>query len=365
MADITTIIENSIREAEGTEVDSPDVETPEEVVVDGAEPVTDSPEPIVAESANRVESVSKPPEKGGSDDETAKALEELGIKAPKDGERENRLPYSRIKKIFGNAQKKWTDAHSTEIKTRDEKLTVAEKRLVNMDNVDRLIATDPDRYIGMLAALHPEKYGKYVGQKQADPVVLKQEVAAPDLGPRPKPDTKFEDGSLGYSPEQHEKLLDWVASTAEAKAVAAAEDRFTKRFGGIEQSYIAQQERAKYQPVINAALERVSQQWGKAFDDDYKLGSNAATQDQSEVLKTMKEHPDWSLDAAAAHVFLPKVQLDQNTQRAAILKEINSRKTVAAKTVPVASKSTPATSGEARDTEEVIREAIAAAGLRF
>src|SRR6266478_3897408 len=65
-------------------------------------------------------------------DDFTKELEGLGLKAPKVGERENRLPYSRVKKIVENARKKQIEAHNAVLKAEQDKYTKAEERLKNM-----------------------------------------------------------------------------------------------------------------------------------------------------------------------------------------------------------------------------------------
>src|ERR1035437_5189379 len=291
-------------------------------------------------------------------DDLAKELEDLGLKPPKDGERENRLPYSRVKKIVENSRTKLTAGFTTQLAERDAKVTAAEAKVANMAAIDNLISTDPDRYIGMLAALHPDKYKKFLDTgftgKPAPPPVSPPVVLTT---PRPTPDLKYEDGSLGYSPQQHEKLLDWIAADAENKAYARDDAEMTKRFGGIEQKYKNDQTTAALLPGVNAQLEWGKQTWGKLFEDDYKLDS------KSEVLAYMRSHKGVPFEACVSAVLLPKVQADRTRMRAELLTKINARPRAAARSTPAATTTTPAVTG-ARDPEDVIRDAISAAGLK-
>jgi hypothetical protein len=364
------IIEKAVREAEGTgdadgDLDTGTVpatdDTPEVVAsagdaagdAGGADPAAPA---AVSPTAGTTADTAAPVAVAKPADDLTKELEALGLKAPEAGVRENRLPYSRVKKIVENSRKKLTDAHTTALKERDDQLTKANERLKNMDAVDKLIATDPDRYLAMLGMLHPV-YKKYTSAPVATPPAP---VAAPDpaaaLGERPAPDVKFEDGSFGYSPKQHEKLLDWVASTAEARAVARAEKSYTERFGPIEQQYKSQQQIEKTRPKVNAQVAWGKQTWGKLFEDDYALDG------KSEVLAYMKANPGVPFEACVSAVLLPKVQVERTRMRSDILAEINARPKAAVKAAPTATK--PSADTTPRTTQEIVAAAVAAAGLK-
>ena len=283
--------------------------------------------------------------------EVEQALESAGIKPPIEGQRENRIPYSRVQKIVENFEKKLNATHEAAIKEATTKFTTVEPELQNFRKVDQLITTDPDKYIGMLATLYPDKYKRFVTPAgDTKPVV----AAAPNpLGARPAPDVTFTDGSTGYSPEQHDKLLDWVAQTAEANAIK----RFDERFAPLEKDrktaearQQAEEQRARDLPAINARLANMSAIYGKLFDDDF------AKQENSETLKLIRSK-GISMEAACAEVFTPLLRADENTLRAKILKEMNERPRAADKTAPAAVGDRHASDGPAT-IEDVIREAI-------
>lgn len=370
------IIEAAAKDAEGTDIDSPDVDTD-----DTSTESVDTMEEVVHEDAAEgspakdesftVDATTKDAPKPGDTEDVktkeldalSRELEGLGIKPPKEGERENRIPRSRMVKIFGNAKKKWVAEHAAELKTRDDKIAGDTKRQANYDNADRLIATDPDRYLQMLAALHPV-YKQYLGGKQVPEVAKPATPVVSALGPRPKPDITYtpeQGGGIGYSPEQHEKLLDWIAANAKAEAITEAEARFTKRFGSIEKTWQAQEARQQLQPTINAQISRASKLYGKLFDDDYALGSNPATQDKSEILRALKANSDMPFDAVVASVLLPKIQTDENAKRSAIIKELNARKPAAAKAAPAAIRTGAVDPNAPKTTEEIVKEALARA----
>ncbi len=342
--DLIAVIENAAREAETgvdeggslAEVTAGDAGGTEEASI--AEAVVETPpdleQPVVEA------------------DPLSKELEELGLKAPVAGERENRIPYSRVKKIIENSRKKLAEANAAALAERDGKLTESEKRLQNMDAVDRLIASDPDRYLGMLAALHPA-YKKYLGGGAAE--VKPAPVAASE--PAPQPDARFEDGSIGYSAEGLQKLLEWQARQVESRVTKQIEETYTKRFGPIEQNWKSQQLINEKLPGIRQQIDTAKKTWGKAFEDDY------GKDEDSEILAVMKANdgrngrPFMTFEAAVDRVLVPRALADRNAMRADLLKEINDRPKAAAKGSPAAVSGADATGP--RSTEDIIREAAA------
>lgn len=300
-------------------------------------------------------------------DELDKELEALGIPAFDQTKRENRLPYRRMKKIFGNAQEKWKTTHKAELAERDTKLTAAEQRLQHMDSVDALIASDPDRYVAMLAAMHPDKYSRFVGRT---PEAAKPAVDTAAADPKPEPDGQYADGTPGYTPAGMEKLLDWRDRQTAAKLKADYEERLKpleEQRKTLEeqqktqaQQRAAEEHRAAQVPKIKAQVAHASKTWGKLFDDDYAK-ANAG---DSEILKVMQANdgkegrPFLSFDAAVAQVLTPKLYADRNTMREELLKEINGRPAAADRTPGSPSVVPDSPVGE-RNMEDVIRQSIA------
>lgn len=370
MADLTDIVAKAAREADaGGEIDTDTDETETNNSTDTADPAEDieaSTETDEVETADALAEDASPSEKAQivEPDELIQELESLGLKAPIEGQRENRLPYSRVKKIVENARKKLLDSHTAALSEHETKYSEAQKRLENMDAVDHLIETDPERYISMLAALHPEKYKRFLaGQAQASDAASRQasdaKLAAAD--PAPKPDAKYEDGSVGYSPEGLQALLDWQARQVEQRVTAKLDETYTKRFGPIEREWQMNRTQEQQLPVVRQQISGASKLWGKLFDDDY------AKNDKSEILKVMRANdgeqgrPYLSFDACVAQVLLPSLHAAENTKRTSLIKEINARPKAATKHVPGATsgaKEVPAS----RSIEDIVREAAATLG---
>lgn len=282
-------------------------------------------------------------------DQLTKDLEDLGLKAPKEGERENRLPHSRVKKIAENYGKKVEAKFTTELTDVRAKLAASEANTQIMNNINHLIDTDPDAFMERLSTVNPI-FKKYLPSAAA-PEPAKQ-VAPVASTPKPGPDMQFEDGSTGYSPEGLDKLLAWNADQAVTQALAKADEALTKRFGPIEQRWKTDQVIAEKLPGIRAQIASAKETWGKAFEDDHNLG------DKSEILQLMKANPNMPFETAVARVLVPKTRVDANAMRASILKEINTaRPAAAAKTG--ASPTGAGTTAGPRSLEDVIRESMA------
>jgi len=268
-------------------------------------------------------------------DETDKLLESLGIRAPKEGERENRLPHSRVRKIVFNAVQKIRQEHQSDLSRR---AVEAQKLVVKANEWDRfngLMTTDADKFMALLSAAYPI-YKKFTTQPQ--------QVAALVDEKGPLPDVKLEDGSFTYSAEQWAKREAWVVTKATSDAEARLKSTFDERLAPFEKEANARKINETNLSNIQAQIARAEQQWGELFRVDYKKGK------ESEILKYMRDMQAAGtpipFDYAVTQVLLPKVQIGRDQMRTEVLKEFNDRKKAARK---------PAAAG-AGQTKTAIRE---------
>ncbi len=351
---ITSAIESAVADAGGGD-DAVDTsaggnDTPAEVVADGGSGAA-------VEAAGTAESDPKTP----AADDLAAELDALGIKAPKQGERENRIPYSRMLKIVENAKKKLADEHKAVVAAEQAKFTKAEQELINYRKADELFKNDPERYLDTLAVLNPA-YKKFRGGTTA-PEAEKQAADAAAT-PMPQPDGRYDDGTLGYTVEGQKKLDEWKSEQIEMRAFNRAKAEFDKQFKPVKDREQAAAFRAEKMPAIQRAVADATEMWGKAFVDDY----NKANSGQSEILKMLQANdgqqgrPFMTFEQATAKVLLPKMQeanrVDQNAMRAKLLKELKDAPKAAARHTPSAAAIATADDGP-RDMEDVIRESIA------
>jgi hypothetical protein len=331
---------------------------------DGVEagPEAVSPSSRVAGAETEPDAVAAP--RAVPPDELTKELEAFGIKPPADGKEGGRFRWSQVRKVVENSRKKLNEQHSVALKRKDQELASASERLKSLDAVDAIIVNDPDRYIGILATIHPDKYGKYVNAGKTDA------AAPPAVRPGddpPGPDAHYADGTDGYSTEGLKALLAWQKASVIKDVTEEVEAKYAKRFGPIEQEWKqtrAQQEfDAKHIPIVRGQIAAAREMWGKGVDTH-----------EAEIVKTLAENdgqqgrPFLSFDACVAKVLLPKTRADRNAMRESVLAELQGRPAAAGHTGAGASaagsgQAAPA-NGNARPLEDVIRGAVAASGLR-
>jgi len=208
----------------------------------------------------------------------------------------------------------------------------------------------------LLSTMHPGKFDKYVGNAKGAPAAGKAAKAAGSaadsvVGPRPQPDVTFEDKSKGYSPEQHDKLLDWVAAKAREEAIVDMDARMEAKYGKIAKDYDQREAFNEELPKVQAVIQGVHETWGKDLVEKH----------EDTIVALMQQYPDMPTAEAVARVLVPLVRADRNKMRTGLIKETKTRTAAAAKVVPGgAAKDT----NEAKTLDDVIRQSIRRAGIK-
>jgi hypothetical protein len=295
-------------------------------------------------------------------DEDTKFLESIGLRDPKPGERENRIPHKRVKQMvmkgMARAKEQVEAGYKTQLAERDTKLATMTTRSDFLTKLEQASDADAMKFVEMAAIANPKVWAPIVERLKG--AVSPQTQSQPQVsaaGPRPEPDVQFTDGSKGYSPAQHDKLLAWVASDASAKATAAATKQFDDRFGPIEKQYKAQEINRQLAPQVQARIEQMRTVYGEAFTADEKKGTN------SEILAYQKANPSASFEAACAAVLVPKLRADEVKIREKIAKEARDRKPAAKSQAAAPAKAVRQPSDEPRTTEDVVRQSLIDAGM--
>jgi len=364
MVDLEAIIVDAMSDASGSNGTETAVDSPSEVVADATMPsdeetvaegttteVADTEAPETAETTEKVAPVD-------AGDDIDKILEAAGVKAPKEGERENRIPYSRTRKIIGNALKKQGETHTAALSTLNSKVAAQDTELTNFRRADSLATKDPDRYMQILATINPAFKAFVKGGALATdekPAPATSAVSTSKLGAKPGPDIKYADGSLAFSPEQLEKREEWLVQSAIEKATADAEARAEAKYGPIAKEFATTREGQERHNRIMGVIQTEQQHWGEDFP---KPGS----EEEKQVNTLLKGDPQMSLRAAIHKVVVGGAKASRAKVREDLLKEINGRK--GATTAPPAARKAAADPNGVRSTEDIIRESIAAAGLK-
>lgn len=308
------------------------------------------------------EPVVEPPVETADQKADRETLEALGLKAPKPGEKENRLPHSRVSQMVLKAVARGKDEVT---KTLQPKLDAAEARSAEYARLEVMADRDPDRLIELFAAANPKVWkpvqARLAGAATAvSPTGQQPPTEAAKGGtPMPEPNFKLPDGSMTYDQRGLIALLEWNRN----EATAAAEAKFEQRLTPFEKARKDAEERdrqaawqAERAPRVRAQIESARKQWGALFDADYDKAEKGG---KSDILTYMNENRV-SFDAACAAVLLPKLRVDRTTMRKELLEEINSRKEGV--TEPRVSTSAVTKSGD--PITDAIIASMAAAGLK-
>lgn len=233
------------------------------------------------------------------------------------------------------------------IKERGTKFTDYEGRVKEMDALDQIIASDPDRFMQMLVQANPG-YAAYAKQQaKAAAAVAQAGPAAGEEDPEPQPDFDLGNGQFTFSINGLKKLREWERR----QTVKEVEGKFADRYKPLEDKVKADAETAKAEKLRTEALTRVDQRLEKAkkwpqFNEH-----------SEEILKTLQADKMLTLEDAYMHVVMPKLAGDRTKIRQEVLAEINgqpkSSSAAVAAAVPKADASKP------KSTADHAREVLA------
>jgi hypothetical protein len=305
--------------------------------VEDAHASTPDPAPA-ADSGDSDASASPEPAPGFSDDD----LKGFGldIQGPlQPGQRENRIPYSRVRAIVESARKKLHRDWETERGKSSEVQRAMEARLQQMDAIGQIMQTDPGRFLQMLQQVNPA-YAQFRAVQEA-------QAAAQENGDgRPAPDLDLGNGYRTYSPQGLQSLLDWQAQQLEG--------RLQSRYQPLEETY-------RHQQILAEAGQRVTTQLNDAmtwplFEKHAPEILEVLKRDSAEA-RARGERSRLTLEAAYRQVVLPRLALDRDKLRSELLKEIQAAPTSTA--APAGGSAGAASApGASRHLDDVIFDAI-------
>lgn len=317
---LESIIQASLdAERGGPDPEADVVETVAELETVVAEPevVTETPA-ADAIPADGVKPVEKPAAKAGDDDDFDK------VPAREPNGRENRIPHSRVGKMVETGIKKFRAAEHEPLVQRAK---TYEDRLERVGTVERIMFDKQDQFLDILETIpgYKEVFAKRFGSAAAPTTAAAAKPAddaalLAEIGPKPAPDYKDETtGAVGYTPEQHEKLLDWVAKKAAAEAVRTTEERLGKRIKPFEDSVQARQRQDAQAQQISSDLDKAAKWDG--FVENAQAILDVLSADSKEALR-LGRAPQLTLEDAYRQVVIPKLKTDRNKLREEILKEL-------------------------------------------
>jgi hypothetical protein len=272
--------------------------------------------------------------------------------------RENRIPYSRVKKIVERAEKEATTKVKAEVEATfaprlaefETKVRDYEGRLSQVAEFEQILENDPPRFLDMLSKVPAYKeffdyIGSLVGGQGQQPA---QQQSYLDASSMPQPDETLPDGTRVYSLEGLNKRDEWLARQVEERTLKAAEDRITKRYAPIEEQWQMQRRIEEAKPVIERQIAE-ARTWPQ-FNEN-----------EPAIVEALKADQSLTLQAAYMKVVMPKLASSRDDMRKSVLDEL-AKKPVATAAPTRATRSNPVASTGKRDLEDIIREA--ASGLK-
>lgn len=311
---------------------------------------------------------------GGGEKETPAQGEDdfakkFGIQPNSVTGRENRIPYSRVKKIVEKNEKDTVARVTKELSEKyknfgdyETKVKDYETRLQNVAQFEQILDNDPRTFLNMLSQ-HPSyaEFFKAVEQafsgqqqQQAQPQKA-QEQPYLDHSDMPQPDVQMADGSKVYSLDGLAKRDEWLARKIEEKAIAQAEARLSKRYAPIEQEWQSQQQIAKMVPIVEKQIAE-ARTWDK-FDEL-----------EPRVVELLKADQNISLERAYVKAYQEhqvaereKLSTDRNKIRQEVIADMKKKPT--SSSAPTSTVKPGAEQAGPRSMEDIITEELRKAGL--
>lgn len=319
---IEQVISASIADLPGNdgsevEVNGEAAESEEEVETVEETTVTEN-EPAPAVSAIEAE----------PEDELAK---ELGLKP---GAKDNRIPYSRVQKIIEKAKQ----THAAELAQRETRLAALaqyeapefRQQFDIQSQALQMIQEQPELFLQRLAEADP-RYAQLL------------QPAAPQQSAEGaiEPDVLLGDGTLGYSPQAMQRMIDQRTAIAEQRI----QQQFEKQYGPMAQDWKSAQ-------MMRGAQDKAQNQLAAAHQ---WVGFQ---EHQQAILEALQSDRSLSLEQAYIKIVSPKLSGNRDEMRKQLLAEL-SQKPRGAQGIVKPSGTAPVAAAGPRDIEDVIRESIA------
>lgn len=303
---VDSTLDNNV--VEEVSQDTAQVDTP------AAEPTTDStetaPETSTEDQGQADGQDTSQVIAGGPDGPQFAIDKKLGIPSHTNG-RENRIPYSRVKKIVEGAEKRALEPLQKQLAELTPKLQEYEQRLAQVTEFEQVMVNDPGKFLDMLSSLPAysqffqllEQFVTTQGQPQSQaPTAEVQTAQILENDPMPEPDN--EDGS-GYTMEGLKKLLEWNSRVVESRVTRQVEDRYKP----IKDRFDAEQTISQLTPYVQRQMEE-AYKWPKFAENE------------AEIVKVLQQYPSATLEQAYQHVVVPKLLADEQKLRADIRQQV-------------------------------------------
>lgn len=370
--DLTDTIEDAVNDAVSGVEDTPEVSADP---VDDSQPEVTEPVTDPAADTTQVPSPTQPEAPPQDDFEKAVGMSRIGVTG-----KENRIPYSRVKKITEKAVNDVAEAALGRKLTPGEKASdvvkqyVAqipqlqgqvkdyENRLNTVGQFENVMSNNPQQFLTMLSQLpayqqffqfvenayNALQAGNYQPQGQsiaAGTGQPQQPQASEDA--MPEPDQVMADGSKVYSMDGLRNLMSWQSRQTENRVAKQFDARYKaleSQYQPIRKEWENHQRVQSVLPVIRAQIAE-ARTWPQ-FNDH-----------EAEITKALEQDRNLSLEAAYRKVVFPKLIADHNSMRQNIIKELQQAPTATAISGRQNKPTAPTESGP-RKLEDIIKDSI-------
>jgi hypothetical protein len=346
---ISGIIQQSIADA----APAPEIAANEPIAGDETPASGDTPasEPTAAEAAPAAEEGSAAP---------APAAQKV---------KRGPIPYDRHEAVLTKAR----NEHAAQIRERDERIKSFDKyespdfktRIQFLDILEK----EPQRAIDILKQVDPQRFGKLTwAEQQAVAKEVAAAVAEPAEAPaltKPQPDKLDTDGTLTYSAEAAEKLIEWrlqQEKIAHQKELAA----IRKEIEPLAADRKTREEERAAKAQFEKSLDKMGRKLAEA-----RANWPEYTANEPAIKQYLSDNPTSELEEAYRAVVAPKLVANRDAirteERKKLIEEMNGRATaangvVAPGKLPVAGAPAEEADSDTRITN-AIKESIA--GLRL
>jgi hypothetical protein len=216
-----------------------------------------------------------------------------------------------------------------------------------------LLEASPDKAVAILKQIDPERFGKLSWAEQQAAAAVAAETPAQGAAEKPQPDALLPDGTLGYSAEGAQKLLEWRLEQ-ERKGFDQRFEELKKQIAPISEERQAREAFAQSVQRMTPVLENARKNWRKFAENEPAIREYLANN------KTA------GLSDAYIAVVVPKldeaVTTSEATARKKVIEELNTKGRatgVIPGKIPAAASSE--SEGGTKSTADLVRAALRSA----
>ena len=353
MSDLYEVIEDSITDSEApsdapgdtTDVGStPEPDASTETAPDASEAPAD---PVVDAVTDEVPSPAGRAEREKDDFE-----KKFGIPGVSSSGRENRIPYSRVKKITEKAVSDGVAAKVAEFEPRiveyETKLKDYEGRLEKVGEFENIMVNDADQFLQMLSGIPAYKpffdkvQAALAGQTQQETADASDTPVTDDM---PAPDQQLGDGTMVYSMDGLKSLLKWQSDQSESRAVDRVTKQIEERYKPMESEWQDHRREQQLIPQVRAQMAE-ARAW-PLFNEH-----------EADIVKALQLNQKLSLEGAYRQIVYPKLVADRGKMREEILREVRQAPRATSASTAASRPGSQATPTGPRNLEDVIGDAI-------